>query len=165
MLFSTFKSIHKRYKITLYLEIYNFVLVNILFLCVGNSARSQIAEGIAKSIFGKNHCIKSAGSQPVGIIHPEAILTMQDIGIDITNQKSKSIDSLEIEFMKNIDYVITLCAEEICPVLPGDSKSFHWMNEDPVNNKYSEAELKIAFKHTRDNIFKLIKSFYISENL
>ena len=118
--------------------------MNILFLCVGNSARSQIAEGIAKSIFGKNHCIKSAGSQPTGIIHPEAILTMKDIGIDITNHKSKSIDSLERDFVKNIDYVITLCAEEICPVLPENSKSFHWMNEDPANIKYSEAELKIA---------------------
>ena len=139
--------------------------MNILFLCVGNSARSQIAEGLAKSIFGKKHCIKSAGSQPAGVIHPEAILTMRDIGIDIANQKSKSINSLDKGFIKNVDYVITLCAEEICPVLPANAKSFHWMNEDPINNKYSEAELKIAFKNTRESIFKLIKSFYISENL
>ena len=139
--------------------------MNILFLCVGNSARSQIAEGLAKEMFGTKHNIQSAGSNPAGHVHPCAICTLKDIGIDINKYKSKSIDDLDEEFKNNLDYVITLCSEEICPILPIDTKKLHWINEDPVNAMLNDEQLKIAFKKTRDNIFNLLKKFMIENNL
>ena len=138
--------------------------MRILFLCVANSARSQIAEGLAKSMFGKSHNIQSAGSIPSGEVHPNAIITMREIGIDIRNQFSKSIDDLDKNFIDNLDFAITLCAEEVCPAIPTKAHSLHWMNEDPANPSYSEFESLHAFRNTRDNIFKLIKKLYI-ENL
>jgi len=135
--------------------------MNILFMCVGNSARSQIAEGLAKSMLGNEHKIKSAGSKPSGKIHPNAIACMDDIGINIRDQYSKHIDDLVKVFMSNLDYVITLCAEEVCLSLPIATQRLHWINEDPVNINYSEKQLKNAFSSTRDNIFKLIKKFII----
>lgn len=138
--------------------------MNILFLCVGNSARSQIAEGLAKEMFGNSHNIQSAGSNPTGNIHPNAICTMKEIGIDISRQRSKSIDHLDTNFLDNLDFVITLCAEEICPVLPSKARKLHWLNVDPANKNYSETQLKIAFKKTRENIFKLLKKFYVENS-
>jgi len=135
--------------------------MNILFLCVANSARSQIAEGLAKSMFGKEHNIQSAGSIPSGEVHPSAIIAMDDIGIDIRDQYSKSTDNLDKDFIDNLDYAITLCAEEVCPVLPSKALSLHWMNEDPANDSYSEKQLKTSFSNTRDNLYKLIKKFMI----
>ncbi|MDA8815682.1 arsenate reductase ArsC [Gammaproteobacteria bacterium] len=135
--------------------------MNILFLCVANSARSQMAEGLAKSMFGKEHNIQSAGSIPSGEIHPSAVIAMDDIGIDIRDQYSKSTDDLDKDFIDNLDYAITLCAEEVCPVLPSKALSLHWMNEDPANDSYSEKQLKTSFSNTRDNLYKLIKKFMI----
>ena len=138
--------------------------MNILFLCVGNSARSQIAEGLAKEMLGSSHNIQSAGSNPTGNIHPNAICTMKEIGIDISHQRSKSIDNLDTNFLDNLDFVVTLCAEEICPVLPSKARKLHWLNVDPANKNYSETQLKIAFKKTRENIFKLLKKFYVENS-
>ncbi|MDA9145996.1 arsenate reductase ArsC [Gammaproteobacteria bacterium] len=135
--------------------------MNILFLCVANSARSQMAEGLAKSMFGKEHNIQSAGSIPSGEVHPNAVIAMDDIGIDIRDQYSKSTDDLDKDFIDNLDYAITLCAEEVCPVLPSKALSLHWMNEDPANDSYSEKQLKTSFSNTRDNLYKLIKKFMI----
>ena len=135
--------------------------MNILFLCVANSARSQMAEGLAKSMFGKEHNIQSAGSIPSGEVHPSAIIAMDDIGIDIRDQYSKSTDDLDKDFIDNLDYAITLCAEEVCPVLPSKALSLHWMNEDPANDSYSEKQLKTSFSNTRDNLYKFIKKFMI----
>ena len=90
--------------------------MNILFLCVGNSARSQIAEGLAREILGKNHVIESAGSIPTGKINPNAVWAMNEIGIDISSQHSKSTEDHEKSFMDNLDFVITLYAEEVCPI-------------------------------------------------
>ena len=135
--------------------------MNILFLCVANSARSQMAEGLAKSMLGKNHNIQSAGSTPSGEVHINAVIAMDDIGIDIRDQHSKSTEDLDKEFLDNLDYVITLCAEEVCPILPSNAESLHWMNEDPANDSYSEKQLKASFSNTRDNLFKLIKKFMI----
>ena len=137
--------------------------MNILFLCVGNSARSQIAEGLAREMFGTQHNIKSAGSNPEGIIHPYAVATMNDIGIDISNQYSKSIDDLDKDFLENLDYVITLCSEEFCPVFNSSAKRLHWANEDPDNKNFSEMQLKNAFIKTRENIYNLIKKFFIEK--
>ena len=135
--------------------------MNILFLCVGNSARSQMAEGLAKEILGSNHRVESAGSVPSGKVHPNAIATMKEIGIDISNQTSKSIEVLDAEFIDDLDFVITLCAEEICPVMQNRAKKIHWINEDPVNKNYSEGQSKEAFKKVRNNLFNLIKKFYV----
>ena len=79
--------------------------MNILFLCVGNSARSQIAEGLAVDMFGHNHTIKSAGSAPVGEVHPYAVKTLKDIGIDISSNKSKSINDLDkhLRYWNNLE--------------------------------------------------------------
>jgi len=90
---------------------------------------------------------------------------MDDIGIDIRDQYSKSTDDLDKDFIDNLDYAITLCAEEVCPVLPSSAKSLHWMNEDPANVNYSEPQLKSSFTKTRDNIFKLIKKFLLENSL
>ena len=135
--------------------------MNILFLCVANSARSQMAEGLAKSMFCKEHNIQSAGSIPSGEVHPNAVIAMDDIGIDIRDQSSKSTDDLDKDFLDNLDYAITLCAEEVCPVLPSKAQSLHWKNEDPANESYSEKQLKTSFSNTRDNLYKLIKKFMI----
>ena len=139
--------------------------MNILFLCVGNSARSQIAEGLAVDMFGHNHTIKSAGSDPVGEVHPSAVKTLKDIGIDISSNKSKSINDLDKDFLDNLDFAITLCAEEICPVLPTDAISLHWINEDPGMNNLNDVQLNMAFQKTRENIYNLMKKFMIENNL
>ena len=135
--------------------------MNILFMCVGNSARSQIAEGLAKAMLGKEHQIESAGSIPSGKVHLGAISCMKSIGIDISNHYSKSIDELESDFMDNLDYVITLCAEEVCPALPSSAAALHWMHPDPVNVNFDKAQEAEAFEHTRESIFKLLKKFLI----
>ncbi len=120
-----------------------------------------MAEGLAKSMFGKEHNIESAGSIPSGEVHLNAVIAMDDIGIDIRDQHSKSTDDLDKDFIDNLDYAITLCAEEVCPVLPSKAESLHWMNEDPANVSYSEKQLKTSFSNTRDNLYKLIKKFMI----
>ena len=135
--------------------------MNILFLCVGNSARSQIAEGLAKEMFGAKHNIKSAGSMPTGYVHEGALKTMNEIGIDISKQNSKSIDDIEDDFMKNLDYVITLCADEVCPVLNSNAKLINWANEDPARNNISINQTEIMFRKTRENIYNLLKNFLI----
>tara|TARA_Y100000996_G_scaffold323198_1_gene259265 strand:+ start:591 stop:989 length:399 start_codon:yes stop_codon:yes gene_type:complete len=132
---------------------------------VGNSARSQIAEGLANDMFGNNHIIRSAGSCPIGKVNQHALIALEDIGIDISSYKSKAIEDLDKDFINNLDFVITLCAEEVCPVLPSKAKLLHWVNEDPVNDKLNEVQLKIAFSKTRDNIFNLLKKFMIDNNL
>ena len=139
--------------------------MNILFLCVGNSARSQIAEALAKDMLPKSFDIRSAGSVPEKDIHKDTTLVMNDIGIDISTRKTKSINNIEENFMDNLDYAITLCAEEVCPVVPEATKIFHWPNEDPDNDSYNDIQSKNAFIKTRENIFKLLKKFLITENI
>ena len=135
--------------------------MNILFLCVGNSARSQIAEGLAKNMFGQKNDIRSAGSNPSGKVHEGAIETMKEIGIDISDNLSKSIEDLDDEFKDNLDYVITLCAEEICPLLPSKAKLLHWANEDPANPKLNKIQSELIFRKTREAIYNLLKKFML----
>ena len=137
--------------------------MNILFLCIGNSARSQIAEGLAKNMFGQKTIIRSAGSEPSSKVHKGAIETMKEIGIDISDHSSKSIEDLDDEFKDNLDYVVTLCAEEICPLLPSKAKLLHWANEDPANPKLNEIESEALFKITRENIYNLLKKFLLDK--
>jgi len=135
--------------------------MNILFLCVGNSGRSQIAEGLAKDMLPKSYDIRSAGSKPAKKIHSDAILAMNEIGIDISSHKTKSIESLDIEFVNKLDHVITLCAEEVCPIVPKSTNTLHWPNEDPDNQSYTKTQSENAFRKTRENIFNLLKKFFI----
>ena len=135
--------------------------MNILFLCVGNSGRSQIAEGLAKDMLPKSYDIRSAGSNPAKNIHSDAILAMNEIGIDISSHKTKSIESLDIEFLNKLDHVITLCAEEVCPIVPKSTNTLHWPNEDPDNDSYTKNQSENAFRKTRENIFNLLKKFFI----
>ena len=135
--------------------------MNILFLCVGNSGRSQIAEGLAKDMLPKFYDIRSAGSKPAKNVHIDAILVMNEIGIDISSHKTKSIESLDIEFVNKLDHVITLCAEEVCPIVPKSTNTLHWPNEDPDNDSYTKTQSENAFRKTRENIFNLLKKFFI----
>ena len=138
--------------------------MNILFLCVANSARSQMAEGLAKSMLGSEHNIQSAGSIPSGEVHPHAVIAMDEIGIDIRDQYSKSTEDLDKNFIDSLDFAITLCAEEVCPVLPTSAKNLHWMNEDPANQSYNSLQMSASFSKTRENLYKLLKKFII-ENI
>ena len=135
--------------------------MNILFLCVGNSGRSQIAEGLAKDMLPKSYDIRSAGSNPAKNVHSDAILVMNEIGIDISSHKTKSIERLDLEFVNTLDHVITLCAEEVCPIVPKSTNTLHWPNEDPDNDSYTKTQSENAFRKTRENIFNLLKKFFI----
>lgn len=126
--------------------------MNILFLCVANSARSQIAEGLANKLFaGRDFWIESAGSNPSGKVHEIAIAAMKEIGIDISGHRSKSIDELPADFVDNLDYVITLCAEEVCPVFISKAKKLHWPTPDPAAAFGRDAQLE-SFRKARDFI-------------
>lgn len=132
--------------------------MNILFLCVANSARSQIAEGLAKKMLGVESNIQSAGSEPSGNVNSLAIEAMKEIGIDLSSHHSKSIDDLDREFLDNLDYVVTLCAEEVCPVLPSNAKKLHWPNPDPAAVEGEHEEQLSAFRTARDNIKNSLKN-------
>ena len=123
-----------------------------------------MAEGLARSMLGNEHNIHSAGSIPSGEVHPHAVIAMDEIGIDIRDQYSKSTDDLDKSFIDSLDFAITLCAEEVCPVIPHSAKSLHWMNEDPANVSYNSTQLKMSFIKTRENLYKLLKKFII-ENI
>ena len=127
----------------------------ILFLCVANSARSQMAEGIARSIAPRGISVWSAGSRPT-TVRPEAIAVLQEIGIDISGHRSKSVTEVP---SSEIDTVITLCGEEECPVFLGKAKRLHWGLTDPAVAVGSETERLLAFREVRDRLFRLIKTF------
>ena len=133
--------------------------MNILFMCVANSARSQIAEGLAKNLFPDAE-IRSAGSHP-GKLNPFAVTSMKEIGIDISQHYSKSIDDLPPKFIVTINYIITLCAEEVCPtmVAPG-AKKLHWPFPDPATKEIlPEAESLRRFREARVSIEARLKAF------
>lgn len=127
----------------------------ILFLCVANSARSQLAEGLAKSIFGDSAAIQSAGSEPSGKVQPWAIEVLKEDGIDISKNWSKSMEQLSLEFLMNLEYVITLCAEEVCPLLPSKAKRLHWPIQDPAHAP--EDQKAEAFRHAKNEIRKRLE--------
>ena len=102
--------------------------MRILFLCVANSARSQMAEGLARHLLGDHVTVQSAGSSPARV-HPLAIQAMAEIGIDITAQHSKSVDTID---PATVDLVITLCAEEVCPMGLAGVPRLHWPLPDPA---------------------------------
>jgi len=129
----------------------------VLILCTGNSARSQMAEGLLRNEAGDRFQVHSAGIEP-SRVRPEAIEVMREIGIDISGQRSKSIDEfVEQEF----DHVITVCdnAKQSCPVFPGGAQYLHWSIDDPAIAQGSDAERKIAFRRIRDVLAARIHSF------
>ena len=121
---------------------------HVLFLCVANSARSQMAEGIARSLAPPETHISSAGSQP-SRVNPLAIRALDEIGIDIRDHRSKSVDSID---PIGVDAVITLCADEVCPVFPGKARRVHWGLPDPAHAGSNDEERLQAFREVRDEL-------------
>jgi len=132
--------------------------MKVLFMCVANSARSQLAEGLARSLFPDAE-IQSAGSHP-GRLNLHAVAVMKEVGIDISKHSSKSVDHLSPTFLADLDYVITLCAEEVCPVLISNAKKLHWPFPDPATKEpIAERESLWRFRMARDSISAKLKEF------
>ena len=128
----------------------------VLFLCTGNSARSQMAEGLLRHLAGDRFEVLSAGVAP-GFVRPRAIGVMNEIGIDISHHRSKSLD----EFLDTpLDCVITVCdhANQRCPVFPGRVKRIHWSIDDPVISASEQMQLE-AFRRARDELRQKIRAF------
>ncbi|MCA9593296.1 MAG: cupin domain-containing protein [Myxococcales bacterium] len=128
---------------------------SVLFLCVANSARSQLAEGIARQILPGR--VASAGSAP-SRLNPYAVEVMAEIGVDISAQHSKSVDTID---PASVDVVITLCAEEVCPVFPGRVQRLHWPEPDPAAEGLPREELLLRFRSARDAIRDRIERFAV----
>ena len=128
----------------------------VLIVCTGNVARSQMAEGLLRHEAGDRFEVFSAGLHP-SYVRPHAIKVMQEIGIDITGHRSKSVD----EFAgKEMDYVITVCdhAAEHCPAIPAKNRRIHWSIEDPVAPGGEEAQLAM-FRKVRDDLQQRLRGF------
>jgi arsenate reductase len=122
----------------------------ILILCTGNSARSQMAEGLLRHDAGDRFEVCSAGTKP-GHVRPEAIAVMSELGIDISGHRSKHVD----EFAGQVfDYVLTVCddAKEACPFFPGETQRIHRSFEDPAALQGTESERLVFFRRVRDEI-------------
>lgn len=115
---------------------------HILFLCVANSARSQMAEGLARSLAPKGVTVSSAGSSPSSV-NPLSIAALKEVGIDISSHRSKSVQTVD---GSSVDAVITLCAEEVCPVFLGKATRLHWGLPDPSGTD--------GFRSVRDELKK-----------
>jgi arsenate reductase len=122
----------------------------VLFLCVANSARSQLAEGIARSLAPAGVTIWSAGSQPTRV-RPEAIAALAEMGIDISNHRSKHVSEIPAE---QVDLVVTLCGEEECPVFLGRARRLHWGLPDPAAVTGSDTSRADAFRSVRDELVR-----------
>jgi len=132
----------------------------VLFLCTGNSARSQMAEGLLRATAGDHFEVVSAGTIPT-FVRPQAIAVMNELGIDISRHRSKSVDEFAHD---HFDYLITVCdqANQRCPIFPGSGKRIHWSIEDPVGFGAEEVQLK-AFRAARDDLRKRILEFIRQE--
>ena len=130
----------------------------VLVLCTGNSARSQMGEGLFRAESGGGCEVFSAGTKP-SHVRPEAIAVMREIGIDISGHRSKSVD---VFAGQSFDYVVTVCdnARDNCPVFPGGTARLHWSFEDPAAVQGSETERLAAFRRIRDQIHERVKAFF-----
>ena len=129
----------------------------VLILCTGNSARSQMAEGLLRHDAGDRFMVESAGTRP-SQVRPEAIAVMKELGIDISEHRSKSVD----EFAdREFDYVLTVCdnAKESCPVFPGHANRLHRNFEDPAAAEGTETERLAVFRRVRDEIRDYLRIF------
>jgi arsenate reductase len=129
--------------------------MNILFLCTGNSCRSQMAEGWARHFAGKAFGVQSAGIEAHGK-NPRAISIMQETGIDISGQESTRVTPAMLE---QADLVVTVCghADEHCPVLPPGTRKIHWPLDDPAKATGTEEEILRVFRTSRDDIRERVK--------
>ena len=130
----------------------------VLILCTGNSCRSHMAEGILRRSAGGLIDVQSAGSKPSGYVHPRAIEVMKEIGIDISEHRSKSMN----EFLdRKIHTVITVCgnADQACPMYPGQVHRYHWGFDDPADAQGTEAEVLEKFRAVRDEIGKVFEAY------
>jgi len=124
--------------------------VRVLILCTGNSARSQMAEGLLRHDGGPEYEVFSAGTHP-SHVRPEATQVMREVGIDISGHRSKSVE----EFAgQHFDYVITVCdnAKESCPVFPATTKRIHWSLEDPAAVQGTEEQRMAEFRRIRNQL-------------
>ena len=131
--------------------------MRVLILCTGNSARSQMAEGLLRHDGGPQYEVFSAGTQP-SYVRPEAIQVMREAGIDISGHRSKSVE----EFAGlHFDYVITVCdnAKESCPIFPATTQRIHWSLEDPAAVKGSEEQRLAEFRRIRDQLRTHLRQF------
>lgn len=132
----------------------------VLILCTGNSARSQMAEGLLREIAGDRYDVSSAGVAP-SRVRPEAIEVMKEMEIDISGQRSKAVD----EFTgQEFDHVITVCdnAKESCPVFPGATEYIHWSFDDPAEAVGTVEQRLKVFRRVRDEIDEKLRSFTMS---
>jgi arsenate reductase len=129
----------------------------ILVLCTGNSARSQMGEGLFRAEGGAGVEVFSAGTKPSSV-RPEAIAVMKEIGVDISGQRSKSVDEFAGQPM---DYVVTVCdnARDACPLFPAGTERIHWSLEDPAAVEGSEQERLDAFRRIRDQLRECVRAF------
>lgn len=135
--------------------------MHLLFLCVANSARSQIAEGLARTMVPRSWTVQSAGSAPTSV-RPQAITVMAECGIDITAHSSKHMDSIT----QPVDCIITLCAEEACPTALQDVRRLHWPIEDPAGfDMESEDEQLMRFRIARERIRERLDVFIDAESV
>jgi len=121
---------------------------SLLFLCVANSARSQIAEGLARQLAPPGTRVYSAGSEP-GTINPLAVRVLAEVGVDASAQHGKGLDAIPLN---EIDLVVTLCAEEVCPLFPRPVRTLHWPLPDPAKAAGTEEERLAAFRAVRDDL-------------
>ena len=130
----------------------------VLILCTGNSCRSHMAEGILRAAAGDFLEVCSAGSQPAGYVHPQAIAALAEIGIDISGHTSKHMN----EFLdREVETVITVCghAEQACPVFPGQMNRHHWPFDDPAHATGTSAEIAAEFRRVRDEIRRVFTAY------
>jgi arsenate reductase (thioredoxin) len=132
--------------------------MNILFMCVANSARSQLSEGLARDLFKENAKIESAGSEPK-TVNLFAAKALNEIGIDISTHHSKTVDDLPPEFIAELNFIITLCAEEVCPILISKAQKLHWPLPDPAGQPGDEEAQMKRFRETRDEIKRRLIEF------
>jgi arsenate reductase len=136
---------------------------SILFLCVANSARSQMAEGLGRMIFGDRVLVMSAGSEP-SKVNPYAVEVMRELGVDLTAHHSKSVQTID---PATVGTVITLCAEEVCPVFLGKARRLHWPIPDPASKDPSipREEMVTRFRTARDTIRGMLERFAAEERI
>ena len=130
----------------------------ILILCTGNSCRSQMAEALLQKAAGNSLRVASAGSAPSGFVHPLSIKAVAELGLDISEARSKSLD----EFInQDVETVITVCgnADQACPVFPGQARRYHWPFDDPANAEGSEEEQMVVFRQVRDEIDQVFSAY------
>lgn len=130
----------------------------VLFVCTHNSARSHMAEGLLRHLYGDRFEVYSAGTEP-SFVRPQAVKVMKELGIDISVHRSKSVDEFS---RKELDYIVTVCdlARETCPFLPGGKSYIHQSFNDPSALQGDAEEILAGYRKVRDEIKKWIKEYF-----